>query len=206
MLEVTPPTQIPMFPRNYRELLLAEPAPPVAAAQRLLLAPGQVFQLAQPKWPIDSTAPSFYALAFTVFFSAFFLVAFKDIAALINYEIRSRFSVAGNPVVSFAIAMIAVTMLLISYENDIKKRSGYYSETSDPRYIVGLSLIGALFAVFWSSKVFSTNPLPPEEQAREAQRISQTQTSMKGAAIEKKGSARQLKKQAKREAKKLSVN
>lgn len=206
MLEVKPPAQIPMFPRNYRELLLSEPAPPVPAAQRFLLGPGQVFQLAQPKWPIDSTAPSFYALAFTVIFSAFFLVAFKDIAALINYEIRSRFRVAGNPVVSFAIGMIAVTMLLITYENDIKKRSGYYAESSDPRYSVALSLIGALFAVFWSSKVFTTNPLPPEEQEREAQRRLQVDTPKKSSAIEKKGSARQLRKQAKREAKKQPGN
>lgn len=170
----------------------------------MLLGPGQVFQLAQPSWPIDSAVPSFYSLAITVFFSAFFLVVFKDISAWINYEIRSRFRVAGNPVVSFAIALIALTLLLITYENDIKKRSGYYSESSDPRYSVAISLIGALLAVYWSSKVFTTNPLPIEEQQKEAQRRLQPAVGTKSSALEKKGSARQLKKQAQREAKKAT--
>lgn len=196
MLEVGALTRIPMFPANYREFLVHPAAPVVPAAQQTLL-PGQIFQLAQPKWPVDSVMPSFYALAATTIFAAFFLVAFKDLAALINYELRTRLGISGNPVVGMTLSLLAWTMLLITYENDIKKRSGYYSEGSDPRYVVGFSAFAALCAVFWASSAFQT-PVSAPEESKEAEAKAMKEDE------QPRGSRRQQKKQAKREAKKLA--
>lgn len=197
MLEVSPPTRIPMFPANYREFLLTPGAPAIPAAQQTLL-PGQIFQLAQPKWPIDNVMPSFYMLAATTIFSAFFLVAFKDIAALINYELRTRLGIAGNPMVGMTLSLLAFTMLLITYENDIKKRSGYYSEGSDPRYMVGFSAFASFCAVWWASSTFQTPVAARDEKEQEEKKAEAKEAEVKG-------SRRQQKKQAKREAKKTAA-
>ncbi|KAJ1574209.1 hypothetical protein NDA12_007363 [Ustilago hordei] len=196
MLEITPPTRIAMFPANFRELLFAPAAPAIPQAQQTL-QPGQIFQLAQPKWPSDALMPSFYALAATTFFSAFFMVAFKDLAALINYFFRSKLGVAGNPIFGMSLSLLAITMLIVTYENDIKKRSGYYAEGSDPRYMVGFSALASLCAVFWASSVVQT----PASAADETESDVMEQTK----AEEMKGSRRQQKKQAKRQAKKLTA-
>ncbi|SPO31041.1 uncharacterized protein UTRI_05321_B [Ustilago trichophora] len=191
MLEITPPTSIPMFPANFREFLLAPAAPAIPAAQQTL-QPGQIFQIAQPRWPFDNVMPSFYALFATTIFAAFFLVAFKELGALINYFFHSKLGVAGHPVLGMTLSLLAFTMLLITYENDIKKRSGYYSEGSDPRWVVAFSLVASLCAVLWASSTFQTPVAAPEEEnAAKADKMD-----------EPRGSRRQLKKQAKREAKK----
>ncbi|ETS60190.1 hypothetical protein PaG_05731 [Moesziomyces aphidis] len=196
MLEITPPTRIPMFPANYREFLISPAAPAIPAAQQTLL-PGQIFQLAQPKWPTDSVMPSFYALAATTIFAAFFLVAFKDLGALINFEFRTRLGVAGNPVIGMTLSLLAFTMLLITYENDIKKRSGYYSEGSDPRYMVAFSAFASVCAILWASSTFQTAVSAPDEDGGIAKPVEEV--------AEQKGSRRQQKKQAKREAKKIAA-
>lgn len=195
MLEVTPPTKIPMFPANYREFFLAPGAPIVPAAQQTL-QPGQIYRLAQPKWPIDSVMPSFYALAATTIFAAAFLVAFKDVGALINHVFRTKLGVAGNPVIGLVLSLLALTMLLITYENDIKKRSGYYSEGSDPRYMVAFSAFASVCAILWASSTFQTPVTAPAGQDKVAKDVAAPKQ-------EPKGSRRQQKKQAKREAKRV---
>ena len=187
-----------MFPANYREFLLAPGAPAVPAAQQTL-QPGQIFQLAQPRWPVDSVMPSFYALAATTIFAAVFLVAFKDLGSLINYVFRAKLGVAGHPVLGMTLSLLAFTMLLITYENDIKKRSGYYSEGTDPRYVVAFSAVASVCAILWASSTFQTPVVAPgEEEKKEA-------AAKGGKAEEPRGSRRQQKKQAKREAKKLTA-
>ena len=195
MLEVAPPTSIPMFPANYREFLIAPGAPAIPAALQTL-QPGEIFRLAQPRWPSDSVMPSFYALAATTIFAAFFLVAFKDLGALVNYELRRRLGIPGNPILGMTLSLLAFTMLLITYENDIKKRSGYYHEGSDPRYLVWFSAFASVCAIMWASSTFQT-PISAAEEEKDATAVEAT---TKGGP---KGSARQQKKQAKREAKKL---
>lgn len=185
-----------MFPANYREFLISPAAPAIPAAQQTLL-PGQIFQLAQPKWPTDSVMPSFYALAATTIFAALFLVAFKDLGALINFEFRTRLGVAGNPVIGMTLSLLAFTMLLITYENDIKKRSGYYSEGSDPRYMVAFSAFASVCAILWASSTFQTAVSAPDEDGGIAKPVEEV--------AEQKGSRRQQKKQAKREAKKIAA-
>nr|CDI55061.1 putative protein [Melanopsichium pennsylvanicum 4] len=185
-----------MFPANYREFLLLPGAPTVPAAQQTLL-PGQIFQLAQPKWPKDSVMPSFYLLAATTFFAAFFLVAFKELGALINYAFYKKLGVAGHPVLGMTLSLLAATMLQITYENDIKKRSGYYAEGSDPRYVVWFSAIASVCAILWASSTFRTSVAATGEvQDREAKPDK---------ADTPRGSRRQQKKQAKREAKKITA-
>lgn len=183
-----------MFPANFREFLLAPAAPAIPAAQQTL-QPGQIFQLAQPKWPSDTVMPSFYALAATTIFAAFFMVAFKGLAALINYFFRSKLGVAGNPIFGMTLSLLAFTMLSVTYENDIKKRSRYYVEGSDPRYMVAFSAFASLCAVFWASSTFQTPvAVPGEAKENEGEQAK---------VEEMKGSRRQQKKQAKREAKKM---
>lgn len=197
MLEVAPPTRIPMFPANYREFLLAPAAPAVPAALQTL-PPGAIFRLAQPKWPIDSVFPSFYALSATTIFAAFFLVAFKDVGALVNYEFRTRLGIAGHPVMGMVLSLLAFTMLLITYENDIKKRSGYYQEGSDPRYVVWLSAVATVCTILWASSTFQTPVEAPGEEKKDAVEKNEKEEVFKG-------SRRQQKKQAKREAKKAAI-
>ncbi|SJX64625.1 uncharacterized protein SRS1_15442 [Sporisorium reilianum f. sp. reilianum] len=197
MLEVAPPTTIPMFPRNYREFLVSPGAPAVPAAQQTL-QPGQIFQLAQPRWPIDAVMPSFYSLTATTIFAAAFLVAFKDLGALVNYELRTRVGLVGNPVLGMTLSLLAFTMLLITYENDIKKRSGFYPEGSDPRFLVWLSAGATVCAVFWASSVFQTAVSAPDEKKDEVPEESTEKEVLKGSRL-------QQKKQAKREAKKLTA-
>ncbi len=60
--------RVPLCPRCTRHS--CRPTKPFA---------GQIFQLAQSKWPIDGVMPSFYTLAATTIFAAFFLVAFKTL-------------------------------------------------------------------------------------------------------------------------------
>lgn len=186
-----------MFPRNYREFLVAPGAPAIPAALQTL-QPGEIFRLAQPKWPVDSVMPSFYALATTTIFAAFFLLAFKDLGALVNYEFRTRLGIAGNPVIGMTLSLLAFTMLLITYENDIKKRSGYYPEGSDARYLVWLSAFATVCAVFWASSAFQTPVSAPDED-KEGEQVENADKEVL------KGSRRQQKKQAKREAKKLTA-
>ncbi|CDR88813.1 uncharacterized protein SPSC_05645 [Sporisorium scitamineum] len=197
MLELTPRTTIPMFPRNYREFLIAPGAPAIPTAQQTL-QPGEIFQLAQPAWPINSVMPSFYSLTATTIFAAFFLVAFKDLGALVNYEFRTRLGIAGNPVVGMTLSLLAFTMLLITYENDIKKRSGYYQEGTDPRYLVWLSAVATVCAVFWASSTFQTRVSAADEN-KDGETAGTSEKEVF------KGSRRQQKKQAKREAKRLTA-
>ncbi|EST08803.1 hypothetical protein PSEUBRA_001504 [Kalmanozyma brasiliensis GHG001] len=195
MLEVTPPTRIPMFPANYREFLIAPAAPRVPTALQTL-QPGEIFQLAQPKWPIAHTQPSFYALALTTIVAAFFLLAFKDVAALINYELRTRLRIPGNPVVGTVLGLLAATMLCITYENDVRKRSGYYPEGADPRQMVWLSGGATVCAILWASSTFQS-PIKARDEQTEKKVVEEK--------VEQRGSRRSLKKQAKREAKKISA-
>ncbi|KAJ9474949.1 Mitochondrial inner membrane protease [Pseudozyma hubeiensis] len=196
MLELTPPTRIPMFPSNYREFLLT-PAVPAIPAPLQTLSPGSIFRLAQPSWPVDSVMPSFYALSATTIFAAFFLVAFKDLGALVNYEFRKRLGIAGHPVMGMVLSLLAFTMLLITYENDIKKRSGYYQEGSDPRYVVWLSATATVCAILWASSTFQTPVAAADEAVTNEGEGKKEELA--------KGSRRQQKKQAKREAKKIGA-
>lgn len=183
-----------MFPSNYREFLLAPAAPRVPTPLQTLL-PGEIFRLAQPFWPITHTLPSFYALSATTILAGVLLVAFKDLAALINYELRRRLGIPGNPVVGSVLGMLATTMLLITYENDVKKRSGYYPEGTDPRRMVWLSGGATVCAILWASSTFQTPIRARDEVENEEEKMEKE--------VEQKGSRRQQKKQAKREAKKL---
>lgn len=187
-----------MFPSNYREFLVSPAAPAVPAALQTL-QPGEIFRLAQPRWPVDSAMPSFYALASTTIFAALLLVAFKDLGALINYGFRTRLGIAGHPVMGMVLSLLAFTMLLITYENDIKKRSGYYQEGSDPRYVVWLSAGATVCAILWASSTFQTPIAAPEELKGDTPATNES--NQPGF----KGSRRQQKKQAKREAKKLTA-
>lgn len=199
MLEITPPTRIPMFPSNYREFFLTPAAPQIPLAQQTL-QPGQIFQLAQPKWPVDSVMPSFYLLAATTIFAALFLVAFKDLGALINYIFHSKLGIAGHPVLGMTLSLLSATMLLTTYENDIKKRSGYYSDGSDPRYTVAFSAVATVCCILWASGTFQTPVTASTEKEKEDAVKEGGRTK-----DEARGSRRQQKKQAKREAKKLTA-
>lgn len=164
---ITLPQQVDMFPSSWRELFFGEPVPAIPLEQQLLKQ-GEVFQLAQPWWPSASVSPSLIVMILMLLTAFIQFVAFERETAIVNRHLRNILRVAGDPAMGFFLGLLATEIGLVGYENDIRRRTGYYDDSSDPRWIISISTILSMVVFIWASRTLRLPATQPSESTQEA--------------------------------------